>query len=183
MIPRLLARIVLVTLANAPLVAAAGDQVGEHRDFDLEREDRGTASLYPPTTPSATRVMDGLLCQCPGCQAKRITIRDCACGYAARQREEVLGVLAGFDLSTSSGRTAAEEAVFADQVRRYDRGVLARPPSVAVWLLPIVACVGGLGGLLASRRRRRRTAPGDPPPSPEDARLADLLDDELAATD
>ena len=92
----------------------------EHANFDLEREDLGTAASFRPTSATAERLMGQLLCQCPGCQPKHITIADCACGYAARQREEVLAIVAEYDLSTATGRDNAERAALADQTRPMD---------------------------------------------------------------
>jgi len=153
----------------------------EHRGTELEREDLGTAALFAPTSPTAQKLMHGLLCQCPGCQPKRITIEDCACGYAARQREEVLGVLAGFDLATERGREAAEKAVRADQTSRYGRGVLAQPSTSMVWVFPMLGTMGALG-LIVGLRRRRAPSPL-PGITPADEELEERLDDELAAVD
>ena len=166
-----------------PLAHAAG-AVNEHDQTQLEREDLGTATLFAPTSPTAQHLMHELLCQCPGCQPKRITIEDCACGYAARQREQVLAILAGHDLSTARGRTAAEQAVRDDQVDRYGRGVLAQPSSAMVWVFPLVATMGGLGVLiLGGRRWRRSMSQVETASGLVDDSLEDRLDDELAAVD
>ena len=151
----------------------------EHTKFDLEREDLGTASSFRPTSPTAQRAMDQLLCQCPGCQPKHITIADCACGYAARQREEVLAVVAEYDVATATGRAQAERAALDDQARRYGRQVWSEPASATAWLLPVVACLGGLGFVYARGRRAPETAAI----AIEDPELADRLDDELAELD
>ncbi|MBL0217662.1 MAG: cytochrome c-type biogenesis protein CcmH [Myxococcales bacterium] len=177
--------IVLATLLLATPSIAHAD--GEHRSSDLEREDLGTAMQFQPTSPTAEHLMHGLLCQCPGCQPKRITIQDCACGYAAKQRQEVLAVLASHDLATASGRTAAEHAVTDDQVGRYGRQVLAQPSSATVWMFPLIATLGGLGLVFGgvSRWRRRRVVPGAAArvSTLDDELLAERLDDELALVD
>lgn len=170
-----------LALSSASVAAAPS----EHREPSLEREDLGTATRFRPTSPTAKHLMHDLLCQCPGCQPKRITIEDCACGYAARQREEVLAVLAGHDLSSEQGRAAAERAVRADQVERYGGGVLAQPDSSLVWGVPIVATIAALGFLLVRRRARRpqEEARLDAPPRHAADDLDDRLDDELMAID
>ncbi len=174
--------LVALALATVPPHLAVASE--EHGEAALERESLGTAALFAPTSATAHEVMQGLLCQCPGCQAKRITIRDCACGYAAQQREQVLAVLATQDLATPEGRAAAARAAFADQVTRYGGGVRAQPSSSMVWLLPMAAATGGLGLLIAGARRwRRRAAPATAATAPEDDVLADRLDDELALSD
>lgn len=177
--------ILTCSLALALSSASATAAPNEHREASLEREDLGTAARFRPTSPTAEHLMHDLLCQCPGCQPKRITIEDCACGYAARQREEVLAVLAGHDLSSAQGRAAAERAVRADQVQRYGGGVLAQPGSSLVWVVPIACTIAALGFLLV-RRRARRPAPQprpDAPPRPAEDDLDDRLDDELMAFD
>ena len=175
----------LVPLAFSCLSVQVASAKPEHRDSSLEREDLGTATLFQPTSTAAQHVMHGLLCQCPGCQPKRITIEDCACGYAARQREEVLAVLAAHDLSTARGRAAAERAAVDDQVDRYGLGVLAQPSTSIVWMFPLIATVGGFGILIVGGRRWRRRSVHAPAPMiiPEEDALTERLDDELAELD
>lgn len=172
----------MALLIAAPSAAQAN---AEHRSSDLEREDLGTAAKFRPDSPTAAHLMHGLLCQCPGCQPKRITIADCACGYAAKQREEVLAALAGHDLSTASGRAAAEAAVTDDQVERYGRQVLADPPTATVWVFPLLATLAGLAVVLGVVRLRRRQSNALPasPKAPADERLDERLDDMLALVD
>lgn len=174
-------RLTWVLLIGVAGVAAAAPN--EHRDASLEREDLGTAALFRPTSPTAQHLMHDLLCQCPGCQPKRITIEDCACGYAARQREEVLAVLAGYDLATEDGRVAAERAVRADQVARYGGAVLADPGSSLVWAVPIAGALAALGLIFVALRRWRPPMRPAIAPRPEDDDLDVRLDDELAAID
>ena len=173
-----------LALLPAKLASAAEE---EHLREAEERSELGTAQRGAPTSPTARRLMHGLLCQCPGCQPKRITIEDCTCGYAAKQREEVLAVLALHDLSSAQGEAAAEQAVRADQVERYGRKVVAEPATPTVWMLPAVATLGGLGLVVAGGRRwRSHRSPAVvalPSSLPEDEALAERLEDELADVD
>jgi len=181
--PSLCCWIVFISLTFLRLSNAAA--TGEHRDAMLEREDLGSSSLFQPTSPSAEHLMRQLLCQCPGCQPKRISIRDCACGYAARQREEVLVVLANHDLTSAPHREVAMQAVLADQVRRYGGQVLVDPTTPTVWFLPLVAIFGCLAALGAAGQRwsRPALAVAVTPMGAEDDCLAERLDDELARVD
>lgn len=180
---RILITCIVLSLRGA--LALAAPAASEHREPGLEREDLGTASRFRPTSPTAEHLMHDLLCQCPGCQPKRITIEDCACGYAARQREEVLAVLAGYDLSSEQGRTAADRAVRADQIERYGGGVIAQPSSTLVWAIPIAAAIAALALLLVGRQRWRPRPVQTPAPAriAVDDALGERLDDELALVD
>jgi cytochrome c-type biogenesis protein CcmF len=138
----------------------------------------------PEARRVATRLMKDLVCLCGGCQ--RESLHDCKCGYAAKQREIVLSLLAGKDLSSSAGRSAAYDDVVAAFMQRYGGGhVLTEPRDQLSWIFPYVAIAGGLGLLLlvVARWKRRAAAEAPPPPPPVDDEYAEKLDDELREID
>jgi cytochrome c-type biogenesis protein CcmF len=170
----------------------------------MEHEDRasrggghddaaGHASLHRPEhMPThegravAKDLMKDLVCLCGGCP--RESLYDCKCGYASREREIVLQLLAEKDLSTKQGRKAAYDEVVGVFMRRYGgEHVLGEPRNQLSWILPWVAVVGGLGLLfvMGTRwvRRGRAAVPAAPPPVAPDDEYAEKLDDELRDID
>jgi len=181
-----LARRALVGMCCLFGVMSDASANAEHVDAALEREDLGTSLQFRPNSATADALMGQLLCQCPGCQPKRITIKDCACGYAARQRGEVLDVLAAHDLASEENREAAQRAVRADQLARYGQQVLVQPSTPTVWFVPLVAMLGCLGALalVGVRWSRAGASVRVRPELPVyDDHLIERLDDELARTD
>jgi len=85
----------------------------------------------------------------------------------------------------AAGRSDAQVKTFLTD--RYGEFVLLRPPfnpgNAALWLGPFAAALAGLA-LLAARLRSGRASPAAADLSPaEEARLADLLDDDLLDDD
>jgi cytochrome c-type biogenesis protein CcmH/NrfF len=157
---------------------------------------QGWASMARPTNDTESKAMKELLCVC-GCAGHQ-TIFDCKCKSAHDMRLVVMDFLAQrdksgkqvFDLSTSSGRDEAYDAVLASFVKEYGgEHVLATPRNRMSWLLPTVAAVGGLGLLIVAGRRwigrgKADIAAAAPPKTAvEDDQYAEKLDDALADED
>jgi cytochrome c-type biogenesis protein CcmF len=178
-----------VPMAIASQAHAAGPTTAEHaaehvpEGQGMGNDSQDFASQFRPTSPTAEKIMKELLCQC-GCP--RESIFSCKCGTAAKLRQQVLGLLAGYDLKSSDGRDKAYDDVLARFVKDYGgEQVLATPRNSASWLFPSIAVVGGLALLVVGGRRwvtrgkaaaPRAAAHAD---APEDDAYADKLDDEL----
>jgi cytochrome c-type biogenesis protein CcmF len=156
--------------------------------------DEGVAHMFRPGSGTAEKLMKELVCLCGTCQ--RESILECRCGYAAAERQKVLNLLTGHDLSTEAGQKAAYDAVVEAFVAEYGgRHVLATPQSKASWMIPYAAIAGGLLLLFGVGRRlvrRGRTqaaqntaaaGAGSAAGTRDDDEYAEMLDDELRDTD
>ncbi len=146
----------------------------------------GFAAMNRPHNDTESKAMHELLCIC-GCA--RQSIFDCECQTAANLRQEVMDILASYDMSTPAGRDAGYAAVLGVFVKQYGgEQVLSTPKSQASWLFPSIAVVGGLGLLFVAGRRwvtrsSRLAAKAPVIAAHEDEHYADKLDDELADED
>jgi cytochrome c-type biogenesis protein CcmF len=144
--------------------------------------------------PIAKKLWSDLVCLCGGCQ--RESLAECRCAVAAQERERILGMLAGKDLSTP----AAEQAAYADVVAAYvarfgGNHVLHVPPDTAfnrlAFIVPYASFAAAVIIILQVVRtwvRRGRARDGAPTAAPAVAVAAagpapskyeDQLDDEL----
>jgi cytochrome c-type biogenesis protein CcmF len=141
--------------------------------------------------PVARRLWKDLVCLCGGCQ--RETLAECRCGPAAKEREKILGMLAGMDLSTPAKQQAAYEQVVAAYVAQAGGyHVLAVPPDTAFnklsWAVPYAAFLSAvvvIGMIVRGwvRRGRSQTAAPAAPPADVPAEYEARLDDELDELD
>jgi cytochrome c-type biogenesis protein CcmF len=145
------AALLLVIVLGAAGTARA---TGQHEPVVGGSDDRGAAPAV------AQRLYHDLVCLCGGCA--RESLWDCPCGFAAQERERVLGLLAGKDLSTPEKEQVAYNLVVASFIDRWGgEQVLRVPPDNAynrlTWLMPYIALFGGgLIVLLAVRGWVRR---------------------------
>ena len=134
-----------------------------------------------PRTDLERKLHRGIICMCGTCG--RQLVGECSCGYAARMRAEIAGLV-------ESGRT--EQEIIAYYIQKYgSQEPLAAPIDKGfnrlAWLLPYA--LGGLGactvGLVARRWSRRERAPATALEAPEaaDPQLERKLDDELRDLD
>lgn len=158
-------RLAGVTLAaqllGLPLLWAAEDH--EHAAGAAEES-------HTDAPPVARRLWHDLVCLCGRCA--RLTLAACACPDAAAERQKVLELLRGRDLSTPASSEAAYQAVVSAYVGRFGgRHVLAaeRGSQEGGWVAwavlgSVIAAVGGAAFALAQfRRRRGRRAGGHAP--------------------
>ncbi|MEZ4399931.1 MAG: cytochrome c-type biogenesis CcmF C-terminal domain-containing protein [Kofleriaceae bacterium] len=186
--------LIIGALVGGPIAVARADQgpprvaQAEHVDAPARgmghSDDSGWAHRFRPDTPTATSLMKDLVCMCGGCS--RETLFDCKCGFAAQERQKVLGMLATQDLTTAEGRKAAERAVREAFISEYGDDVLGMPREKSTWVVPYLAIAGGLVlmvviGLRLVKRGPATAVVGDPPA--EDEAYADKLDDELRDND
>ena len=143
------------------------------------------------------KLMKDLVCLCGGCS--RETLLECRCGFAAGEREEILGLLATHDLSTAANRDLAYKDVVDSFVAKYEsrragdgQRILMTPQNGGFnslsWAVPYTVLAGALAALFFAGRRwvgrgNQVIAAGGPKRSEEDQKYADLLDDELRETD
>ena len=104
-------------------------------------ETPGGANDAASAPPVAQRLFRDLVCLCGGC--KRETLAACTCGYAKAEREKVLGMLAGKDLSTPAAEEKAYVAVRDAIIKEYGgQHVLTVPIDAGfnrlAWIVPWV---------------------------------------------
>lgn len=152
--------VVLVWLSVvAPSPARADTAEDEHHGRAATLD---LAQLDPQTAAAARRLWDDLVCLCGRCD--RLTLSRCHCPDAAKERDQIVALLRGRDLSAQGGGEAAYRAVLDDFVRRKGRDVLAStrktgPPSdwpALAISVGIVALACAAVVILEYRRRGRR---------------------------
>jgi cytochrome c-type biogenesis protein CcmH/NrfF len=150
--------------------------------------------------PVAKRLFADLVCLCGGC--KRETLAACTCGYAKAEREKVLAMLAGRDLSTPSAEEKAYVSIRDALVKEYGGQHILTVPIDAgfnrlAWIVPwavfalaltLVLVVGQRWvqrGRVATATARAGGAglPREKVPSRADEDREDRLDDELRDID
>jgi len=145
--------------------------------------------------PVAKRLFHDLVCLCGGCQ--RETLKECRCGNAAQERERIMAMLAGRDISTKDKEDRAYADVVAFYVQRYGGNhVLAMPPDTAfnrlAWIVPYATfglAVVVIFMLVRTWVRRGKAAEAaapkkdDPEREKELKKYEDQLDDELDEAD
>lgn len=138
----------------------------EHGSDPVRDEETG----HPAPTPGrdvpavAGRLWNDLVCLCGRCQ--RLTLSACRCHDAKVERDQILQLLRGYDLSTDSGTESAYGSVVRTYVARFGRRVLAseaRHDAVVTetkdWLL-FTALIAGVAVAIVGFEiaRRRLTA-------------------------
>ena len=97
--------------------------------------------------PVARRLFHDLVCLCGGCQ--RQTFEECPCAVAAKERQAIVGMLAGRDLSTPEKEQAAYNEIVAAYVQRFGGyHVLNVPPDTMfnrlAWAVPYAIAMAAL---------------------------------------
>ena len=105
----------------------------------------GGADNRAEAPPVAQKLYHELACLCGGCA--RESLWDCPCGFAAGERERVLALLQGRDLSTPAKEKEAYDAVVASFAGRHGgQHVLRMPPDNGfnrlLWIVPYLAAAG-----------------------------------------
>ncbi len=165
------------------------EHVDEARPSGGHSDDAGWAHKFRPDSPTAASLMKELVCLCGGC--KRENLHECKCRYAAEERQRVLRMLAGHDLTTDKGRAEARRAVIGAFVREYGgEHVLVSPRSSITWILPYLAVAGGLvlivfigRGLVKRGAPKAAAAGAGGAVADVDSDYDEKLDDELRETD
>jgi len=118
----------------------------------------------PDVPPLAHRLFDELECRCGKC--RRMPLSKCPCGFASKEREEVMGMLRGKDLSTPDQEEAAYREILQAFVGRYgksalasDRGTSRVDPLGIGFLIVVAAASLGLFGYVMFTSRRSRRSP------------------------
>ncbi len=99
-----LALLLILVATSAPGAARAQDE-----SAPPHVEAPGGMQEVDGASPVAKRLFADLVCLCGGC--KRETLLACTCGFAKQEREKVLGMLAGMDLTTEAAQEKAYIAV------------------------------------------------------------------------
>jgi cytochrome c-type biogenesis protein CcmF len=175
------------------LVLGAGDaraqeQPGRAMEAPKHEIVHGVVTEGENAPPVAKRLWADLVCLCGGC--KRETFQACKCAYAKKERDKVLEMLAGKDLSSPEKEQAAYDEVIAAYRDRFGGDhVLNVPPDTAfnrlAWVVPYAAFgaavifVAVLARSWVRRGRRARFAAAPPPAGTERTAYDDKLDDEL----
>jgi cytochrome c-type biogenesis protein CcmF len=184
----------LATQAHAAGAEHSADPEHVQAGMGMGAAGGGFAAMNRPHNDTEARAMKELLCIC---SCARQSIFDCECQTAANLRQDVMDILAGFDMTTDAGKKAGYDAVLGWFVKHYNgEQVLATPKSNASWLFPSLAVAGGLGLLFVVGRRwvgrsasaaavRATELAGKPVviPTDKDEDAAEKLDDELADQD
>ncbi len=97
--------------------------------------------------PVAHRLWADLACMCGGCNKE--ALGECRCGNARAERERILGMLAGKDLSTPAKEEAAYREVVAAYIARFGGNTVLRVPpnrgfNLLAWAVPYASFAGGL---------------------------------------
>jgi cytochrome c-type biogenesis protein CcmH/NrfF len=150
--------------------------------------------------PVAQRLFRDLVCLCGGC--KRETLSHCTCAYAKAERDKVMAMLSGKDISTDAAQEKAYLEIRDALVQEYGGQHILTVPidkgfNKLAWIVPWV--VFGLAFMLVLvvgqrwvRRGRRATASTRASgadaatmgrPSVADEEREDRLDDELRDID
>ena len=158
------------------------------------------ADVEADTPQVARKLFEDLVCLCGDC--KRLTLAACGCGWADRERKQILAGLAKQDLSTGAKEGVAYRLVMAEYRARFGPVVFTVPEDSPfnrlAWLVPYIVFGGALllVVLLARswvRRGRAATAgaagaaqsasAADGPVDKRDGEYDERLDDELRDTD
>jgi hypothetical protein len=147
----------LSIVAPPPALADTAEHEHHGRTAALD-----VAQLDPQTAAVARRLWDDLVCLCDRCN--RLTLSRCHCPDAAKERDQVVALIRGRDLSAQGGGEAAYRAVLDDFVQRKGRDVLAstRETSPSFDWLALAISVGIVALACAAvvireyRRRSRR---------------------------
>ncbi len=134
-----------------------------------------TAAAGAAPKPTVQSIGDQVMCLC-GCVA---TVNHCPHLNCATQAE----MRAAIEKEIAAGKD--ETAILQDLAIQYGVQVLAAPPkkgfNLAVWVLPGIGLLLGLGIAIVFVRRWRATS-GTPPAAPVDAELLAAVEEEMKTT-
>jgi cytochrome c-type biogenesis protein CcmF len=167
---------------------ARADEAGRPMEAPKHEIVHGVVIEGENAPPVAKRLWGDLVCLCGGC--KRETFSACKCAVAKKERDNIVNMLAGRDLSTEAAEKAAYDEVIAAYKARFGGDhVLNVPPDTAfnrlAWVVPYAAFgaavifVGVLVRTWVRRGRRDRKASARPGAAPARTPYDDKLDDEL----
>jgi len=129
-----------------------------------------------PQKPTFDSIAKQVMCVCGGCVAPLNQCPHLDCGTKAEMKTFILKEIA-------DGKT--EITILQDLVLRYGVGVLTAPPAkgfnLAVWILPGVGLLVGLGGVIVIVRRWRRRPSADAaiPAAPTDPQTLAAVEEEM----
>ena len=133
------------------------------------------SSLVGAPKPTAKSIGDGLICQC-GCTQ---TVTECN-HFECPSRAE-MNALTTKEIAAGKDETT----ILQDFVKQYGVQVLASPPAagfnLAVWILPGVGLIIGLGLVVMIVRKWRKPHPktSDAPEAPIDPKLIAAIEEEM----
>ena len=118
----------------------------------------------PDVPPVAHRLFGELECTCGRC--RRMRLSKCPCGFASKEREEIMGMLRGKDLSTPEPEDAAYREILQAFVGRHgkkppasDRGGPQVDPFMMGFVIVVVAAGLGLFGYVIFTSKKSRRSP------------------------
>jgi cytochrome c-type biogenesis protein CcmH len=131
-------------------------------------------ALGAATQPTVKSLGDALICQC-GCNQ---TVNECNHLECPSQAE--MRAMAAKEIAAGKDETT----ILQDFVLRYGVKVLASPPTqgfnIAVWILPGIGLLTGLGLVVFIVRRWRMPSPETAPPSaPVDPKVLAAIEEEM----
>jgi cytochrome c-type biogenesis protein CcmH/NrfF len=189
-------------LVLAPAAYAEDQPPADLKEAAQQHVDSPGASEEIAAAPAvAQRLFRDLVCLCGGC--KRETLDKCPCAYAKAERDKVMGMLAGKDISTDEKADKAYTEVRDALVAEYGGQQILTVPidkgfNKLAWIVPwvvfalaltLVVVVGqrwvARGRLATASARTRSAAATDSArrPALADEEREDRLDDELRDID
>jgi cytochrome c-type biogenesis protein CcmH/NrfF len=196
----------LVFLFGGSLVLSGAARAEDQPPADLKEaaqhvDSPGASEEIAAAPPVAQRLFRDLVCLCGGC--KRETLDKCPCAYAKAERDKVMAMLAGKDISTDEKAELAYTQVRDALVAEYGGQQILTVPidkgfNKLAWIVPwvvfalaltLVVVVGrrwvtrGRQATASARSRGTADAASARRPALADEEREDRLDDELRDID